>query len=119
MLASESAPMSYPGVVFEDEVAEPCFTALGKLVERARMVGQAYAERRCLGLSVDMTSSRDVLASGEETTIASNTPEQCGYQERAASAGGKEPPQVWSAPTVALPLLRDELAAPQHIRKSA
>ena len=119
MLASETAPISYPGVVFEDEVAEPCFTTLGKLVEKARMVGQAYEERRCLGLSLDMTSSRPVLASGEGTTMASNTPEQCGNHERAVSGGGTEPAQVWTALPVALPLLRNEFPAPRNERERA
>lgn len=97
MLASETAPISYPpGVAFEDEVAEPCFTNFGKLVEKARMVGQAYQKHRCIGLSLDMMSGSPALASGGATPVGGSKGEAHEIKEQAGTGGGTEPSQVWT-----------------------
>jgi hypothetical protein len=77
MLASETAPISYPGVAFEDEVAEPCFTNMGRLVEKARIVGQAYERHRCHpGLNMSMSMSMSTtLPGGTHVSNAAATPQ--------------------------------------------
>jgi hypothetical protein len=95
MLASETAPISYPGVAFEDEVAEPCFTNFGKLVEKARMVGQAYERHRCLGLSLDTMSGAPVLASGGATPVGGSNGQEQRKKGQAETSAGTEPSQVW------------------------
>ena len=115
MFASEAAPISYPGVTFEDEVAEPCFTTFGKLVQRARVVGQAYEKHRCLGISLDTPQDGPGLGADEESTVATSpavlapasgpkskhnhvgggNKNQFEATGREVQAGGTEPSQVW------------------------
>ena len=70
MLASETGPISYPGVAFEDEVAEPCFTNMGRLVEKARIVGQAYEKHRCFTLDVPLVPVPAVAGGGDTAAAA-------------------------------------------------
>ena len=94
MLASETAPISYPGAAFEDEVAEPGFTNFGKLVEKARMVGQAYERHRCLGLSLDTMSGAPVLASEGLTSVGGSSGKEHQNKGQAETRGGTELSQV-------------------------
>lgn len=100
MLASETAPISYPGVAFEDEVAEPCFTTFGKLVEKARMIGQAYEKHRYLGLPDGMTSTMLASNAPAATPPSSRSKSKHDYvdgkdkQSETSGANGQNEPQV-------------------------